>query len=145
MADAAQGNRQIDIQIARDVLGKKPCLFRETAMFSAWLTAWQCACENTSGCYPENQHAQDHGHSPLAKYSKNLDAAWDALEGPTSRFQRVRGYSSCGGEDYRLCRDYPEQSNYWLEYMTPGGLKKGPSAKTPALAICLAALEAVRG
>lgn len=138
-----EADRDLDIRIARDVLGKKPCEFGIKARFSAWATMWSCNCPSTDKCYPSNPDAINDAHSPLAKYSLHLDAAWDALMSPSSRFVFVRGLSSQGGEDFRLCLDYPERSAYWLEYMTPGGLKEGPKAKTPALAICLAALEAV--
>lgn len=135
-------NRELDVQIARDVMGRRPCQFSVGAMFSAWATVWQCRCETTNGCYPENQDAIDHGHSPLRKYTDQLEAAWEVLVGESSRFLFVRRLSSKGGEDFRLCRDYPESETYWLEYMTPGGLRRGPNAKTPAMAICLAAIDA---
>lgn len=138
-----EASRELDIKIARDVMGLRPCQFSVKAMFSAWATIWQCRCETTQKCYPENQDAVEHGHSPLRKYSSQLEAAWDALVQEGSRFLFVRRLSSYGGEDFRLCRDYPESETYWLEYMTPGGLHRGPNAKTPALAICLAAIDAV--
>lgn len=139
-----EASRELDVRIARDVMGLRPCQFSVKAMFSAWATVWQCRCETTLKCYPENPDAIEHGHSPLAKYSDNLLAAWDVLVKEGSRFLFGRRLSSQGGEDFRLCRDYPESETYWLEYMTPEGLRRGPNAPTPALAICLAALDATK-
>lgn len=135
--------RDLDVRIARDVIGMKPCHFMITGRYSAWATVWECRCKTFGKCYPENKDAVDHSHSPLAKYSERLEAAWEVLVSPSSNFKQVRGLSSRSGEDFRLCRGYPDFDVYWLEYMTPAGLRKGPEAKTPALAICLAALEAV--
>ena len=60
-----------------------------------------------------------------------------------SLFMAYRGLSSRAGCDYRICRGYPNTDVYWVEYMTPSGLKKGPPAKTLPMAICLAAWEAL--
>lgn len=136
-------NRDLDIKIASEVMGRRPCHFMVEGIYSAWATIWRCRCSTSEKCYPENQDAIDHAHSPLPKYSDNLIAAWDILVKEGSRFLFVRRLSSRGGEDFRLCRDYPESETYWLDYMTPGGLRRGPNAATPALAICLAALDAV--
>lgn len=143
MGEILEAGRALDIRIAREVLGKQPCHFMETARFSAWATAWQCRCKTTEKCYPENQDAIEHAHSPLSKYSQDLKAAWDLLISPTSKFRVWRGLSSASGPDFKLCLDYPERENYWLEYMTPSGIRTGPLAMTPAMAICLAALECV--
>lgn len=91
------------------------------------------------------------GRFIVAKYSTDIDAAWSVLtteesdewEIHGSNFLHVRGLSSRVGEDFRLCRNYPHQDEYWVEYMTPSGLKKGPIGETMPHAICLAALEAV--
>jgi|SRR4029079_4158455 hypothetical protein len=139
-----EASRELDVQIARDVMGLRPCHFMIDAMFSAWATAWRCRCATTHQCYPENKDAIEHAHSPLRKYSSQLEAAWEVLVQEGSRFLFVRRLSSRGGEDFRLCRDYPVSETYWLEYMTPGGLHRGPDAKTPALAICLAAIDATK-
>lgn len=139
-----EASRELDVQIARQVMNLRPCYFTVDGMFSAWATIWRCRCATTEKCYPENQNAIEHAHSPLQKYSSNLPAAWDVLVKEGSMFLFSRCLSSRGGEDFRLCRDYPEQDKYWLEYMTPGGLRRGPNAKTPALAICLAALDATK-
>jgi hypothetical protein len=138
-----EASRELDVRIAKEVMGLRPCHFTISAMFSAWATAWTCKCGGGGKCYPENKDAIDHDHSPLPKYSKHLDAAWDVLTKESSRFLFCRRLSSSGGEDFRLCRDYPEQEKYWLEYMVPGAMRRGPNAATPALAICLAALDAV--
>lgn len=138
-----EANRELDVKIAQIVMGLRPCHFTVEGIFSAWATMWRCRCDTTGKCYPENQDAIDHGHSPLRKYSTQLEAAWEVLVKEDSRFLFVRNLSSRGGEDFHLCRDYPEQETYWLEYMTPAGLRRGPNAKTPALAICLAAIDAV--
>lgn len=140
-----EADRELDVRIAHEVMGLRPCHFTVKGIYSAWATIWECRCETTSKCFPENQDAIDHGHSPLRKYSTQLEAAWEALVKEGSRFLFVRRLSSCGGDDFRLCRDYPESETYWLEYMTPGGLRRGPDATTPAMAICLAALDAVGG
>lgn len=139
-----EASRELDGKIASDVMGLRPCPFHVTGMYSAWATVWQCCCETTKDCYPENQSAILHPHSALPRYSENLEAAWDVLVGKRSFFLLARRISSQGGEDFRLCRDYPESETYWLEYMTPGGLRRGPDARTPALAICLAAIEATK-
>ena len=136
-------NRELDIKIASMVMGLRPCFFTIEGIFSAWATIWRCRCVTSEKCYPENKDAIDHAHSPLPKYSDSLDAAWDVLTKEGSRFLFCRRLSSSGGEDFRLCRDYPEQQNYWLEYMVPGAMRRGPNAETAPMAICLAALDAV--
>jgi len=138
-----EASRELDARIASEVMGLRPCQFTVKNMYSAWATVWQCRCDTTQKCYPENKDAIEHAHSPLRKYTSHLESAWEVLTGHFSRFLFVRNLSSRGGEDFRLCRDYPQQETYWLEWMTPGGLRRGPDAKTPALAICLAALDAV--
>lgn len=143
MGEILEAGRALDIRIARDVLNKRPCHFREVAHFSAWATGWQCLCKTTEECYPENQDAIEHAHSPLSKYSQDFRAAWEILTSSTSKFRVFRGLSSRTGADFKLCLDYPQREKYWLEYMTPSGLKTGPEAMTPAMAICLAALECV--
>ncbi len=135
--------RELDIRIASEVMGLRPCHFTQEARWSAWATSWRCRCATNEKCYPENESAIEHPHSPLARYSTRLDAAWEVLTGARSRFVFTRMLSSNGGEDFRLCRDYPNQDTYWVDWMAPGGLRRGPDAKTPELAICLAALDAV--
>ncbi|MCI0564391.1 MAG: hypothetical protein MN733_38455 [Nitrososphaera sp.] len=144
MTDTPEGDRAIDVRIAREIFNKKPCHFTIDGIFSIWATCWKCRCQDSENCYPENQDAIEHGHSPLRRYSEQLDAGWEVLLSPSSKFSIWRSLSSCPGEDFKLCLDYPERNTYWLEYMTPGGLKKGPEAKSPAMAICLAALECVK-
>jgi hypothetical protein len=139
-----EANRELDVRIAEEVMGLRPCHFLVEGIFSGWATIWRCRCATTHKCFPENQSAIDHSYSPLRKYTEQLEAAWEVLVHESSRFVFTRQLSSRGGEDFRLCRDYPECKNYWLEYMTPGGIHRGPNAPTPALAICLAALDAVK-
>lgn len=139
-----EADRELDVRIAQEVMGLRPCHFTVEGIFSAWATIWRCRCATTQKCFPENEDAITHSHSPLRKYSTQLDAAWEVLVKEGSRFLFVRQLSSRGGEDFRLCRDYPACENYWLEYMTPGGTHRGPNAKTPAMAICLAAIDATQ-
>lgn len=78
--ESMKPGRDLDREVAEKVFGLKPCIFGVTAMFSAWASIWGCEHKNTSGCYPKNKDAVDHAHSPLAKYSARLEAAWEAVD-----------------------------------------------------------------
>lgn len=81
---------------------------------------------------------------PVPRFSTSLEIAFEVLlDDEKSKFAMVRRLSSRIGEEFRLCRDYPAQWRWWLEYLLPGGLRKGPLARTAPLAICRAALECV--
>lgn len=84
---------------------------------------------------------QGAGEQRIIPYSCCIECAWELLAGNKSWFCVTRGLSSRAGEDFRLCRGYPNTGVYWLEYMTPSGLKQGPKAECASLAICRAALE----
>jgi hypothetical protein len=75
-------------------------------------------------------------------YLADLNAAWEVLTYPSSDFARLRSLASGMGDDFRLCRDRPSGSEYWLEYAAPGGMRKGFVCPTPQEAICKTALWA---
>lgn len=94
----------------------------------------------------------DEGDVPIwvpKPFSTNLNAAWKVLLSEKSRFNCVRSLSSCSGPDFTLSKFnvYDKgvlvvQDQWQLEYLTPGGLKKGPLGISASHCICLAALEA---
>lgn len=72
--------RGLDREVAEKIFGLKPCTFTVTGMYSAWMTVWGCKHDDSSKCYPKNAEAVDHAHSPLAKYSIQLENAWKAVD-----------------------------------------------------------------
>src|SRR5690606_36013416 len=72
--------RELDAAVAERVMGLRPCRFRETGRISGLATMWQCEHGTRRTCYPVNQDAVDHPHSPLHHYSTNIAAAWEVVE-----------------------------------------------------------------
>lgn len=61
---------ELDQAIAEEVFGLSPCTFEIDGQFSAWATSWKCEHDtNYMGkCYPANEEAINHPHSPLEDY-----------------------------------------------------------------------------
>jgi hypothetical protein len=78
--DSLRAGRGLDREVAEKVFGFKPCTFKVTGMYSAWATVWGCKHDDSSKCYPKNKEAVDHGHSPLLKYSEQIQNAWKVID-----------------------------------------------------------------
>lgn len=72
--------------------------------------------------------------------STDIECAFRVLEG--NAWTQRRRLSSAAGNDYQICRAYPQTDRYLVAYMTPTGGKQGPEGDSVPHAICLAALEA---
>ena len=124
-----EAGRELDALIAQHVMGLQPCdSYKVAGMYSAWATIWSCDHGNGK-CYPTDRKIIDHGHSPLAKYSTQIQAAWLVVE-KVSNDDRPLTTHHLGKDGWTVC-------------FGPDGI--APQEKTAELAICKAALMAVLG
>ena len=92
-------SREMDAQIAEKVMGLNPCTFKGKGGISGLLTFWECECGGNSKCFPVNQEAVDHPHSPLDRYSTDIKAAFEvedriAAMGLAEKYAMILGQSA---------------------------------------------------
>ena len=124
-----EADRKLDALIAKHVMGYRPCdTYKIEGRFSAWATVWGCD-HGDEKCYPTNKEVVDHGHSPLLKYSTQIQSAWKIVE-KLSNDDRPLSMHHLGKDGWTVC-------------FGPDGIVS--QEKTVELAICKAALIAVLG
>jgi hypothetical protein len=67
----ARTDRELDARLARDLFGMKPARMKPSGSISGLVTMWECEDWAVGGvaCYPTNEEAINHPHSPLMHYS----------------------------------------------------------------------------
>jgi len=124
-----EAGRELDALVARHVMELRPCdTYKVAGRFSAWVTMW--GCDHGDGkCYPTDPKIVDDAHSPLLKYSIQIQSAWEVVkklsndDRPLSIHHLGKdGWTVCFGPDGIVCQE-----------------------KTVELAICKAALMAILG
>jgi hypothetical protein len=142
---------ELDIIVAEEVMGeKKPTLTVDPHLVLTRGLVGEDTLKSPLGCW-YLICLYEHGDVPEwvpMPYSTDIETAMTILTRENSRLVWSWRLSSRGGFYFRLghgsIRDTGrliKANQWWLEYNTPGGDKKGPYADTAPLAICLAALQ----
>lgn len=129
--------RELDAAIAEHVLGLKPCTFREMGTISGLHTLWQCEHRICETCFPTNEEAIKHRHSPLHRYSEDIKAAWEVMD-------RMSGVEEPWGlfEPDLFCSKL-DNRNWVFRLRSTCGSVVEIEAESPPLAICRGALMMV--
>ncbi len=146
--DQLPAGREMDALIAEKIFNLKPATFVEIGSISGMVIYFKCeeGNGNTRGYYPGNY--RDNPRVPLDHYSTNIKAAWEVVEQMVARMGYQNPDFEWSGPLFKPEHRYLNQSRLgetcWYVLLEMNGFREWIMADTAPLAICRAALKAVR-